>query len=122
MLKVTNLEDLTALPIPLTLQDQIKFILFEPFNDEAEAQQVWGELQCELWFLTSISDLSADGVDGTDAMLLKQALTYTEFEDELELDMVLTLSIVEDRGKGIYLLMTKTLLAELRQHFSITDE
>ncbi len=122
MIKVTSLENLTTLPITTTLQEQVKAILIEPFHDEAETQQAWDELKCELWFLTSISDLSADGVDGTDIELLERALNYTEFEDELEPDMVLTLSIVEDSGKGIYLLMPKTLLTELRQYFSIEND
>lgn len=122
MIKLTNLRQILTLPITTTLQKQILSTLTEPFHDEAETQQAWDELQCELWFLTSISDLTADGVDGTDLELLERALTYTEFEDELEPDMVLTLSIVEDSGKGIYLLMPKTLLTELRQHFSIDNE
>ncbi|MGR5461278.1 hypothetical protein [Vibrio alfacsensis] len=122
MKKITNLQQISTLPIATPLQEQILSTLTEPFHDEAETQQAWDELQCELWFLTSISDLTADGVDGTDIELLERALTYTEFEDELESDMVLTLSIVEDSGKGIYLIMPKTLLAELRQHFSIDNE
>ncbi len=122
MLKLTSLQQITNLPITTTLQDQTLSILTEPFHDEAETQQAWDELKCELWFLTSTSDLSADGVDGTDIELLERALNYTEFEGELEPDMTLTLSIVEDSGKGIYLLMPKILLAELRQHFSIDNE
>lgn len=122
MSKVTNLQQITTLPITTALQEQVKTILTEPFHDEIETQQAWDELQCELWFLTSISDLAADGVDGTDIERLERALTYTEFEDELEQDMVLTLSIVEDSGKGIYLLMPETLLTELRQHLSIDNE
>ncbi len=116
MIKLTNLQQITTLPITTILQEQIKTILTEPFHDEAETQQAWDELQCELWFLTSISELSAV-VD--DIELLKRALTYTEFEDDLDYGAVLTLSIVEDSGKGIYLLMPKTLLTELRQYFSI---
>lgn len=122
MNKITNLQQITTLSITTTLQEQVKAILTEPFHDEAETQQVWDELRCELWSLNSISDLTADGVDGTEIELLERALTYTEFEDELEPDMVLTLSIVEDSGKGIYLLMPKTLLAELHQHLSIDNE
>lgn len=120
MIKLTNLQQVTTLPITTTLQEQIKSILTEPFHDEAETQQTWDELQCELWFLTSISELSAVVVD--DIEMLKRALTYTEFEDALNYDAVLTLSIVEDTGKGIYLLMPKTLLTELRQYFSIEND
>ncbi|WP_197057192.1 hypothetical protein [Vibrio sinaloensis] len=120
MIKLTTLQQITILPITTTLQEQVKSILTEPFHDESETQQTWDELQCELWFLTSISDLSSVVVD--DIEMLKRALTYTEFEDDLDYGAVLTLSIVEDSGKGIYMLMPKTLLTELRQHFSIDNE
>lgn len=120
MIKTTNLQQITTLPITTILQEQVKAILNEPFQDEAETQQTWDELQCELWFLTSKSELSAVVVD--DIELLKRALTYTEFEDDLDYGAVLTLSVVEDSGKGIYLLMPKTLLTELRQYFSIEND
>ncbi|ELB2200041.1 hypothetical protein QNZ97_004667 [Vibrio parahaemolyticus] len=120
MIKLTNLQQITTLPITTTLQELVKATLTAPFHDEAETQQAWDELQCELWFLTSISELSAVVVD--DIEMLKRALTYTEFKDDLEYGAVLTLSIVEDSGKGIYLLMPKTLLTELRQYFSIEND
>ncbi|EGR0027891.1 hypothetical protein FT122_23720 [Vibrio alginolyticus] len=120
MIKVAFLGNLSSLPITTTLQEQVKEILTEPFHDEAETQQTWDELQCELWFLTSKSELSAVVVD--DIELLKHVLTYTEFEDELDYGAVLTLSIVEDSGKGIYMLLPKTLLTELRQYFSIEND
>ncbi|ELA9193672.1 hypothetical protein QUO12_001472 [Vibrio parahaemolyticus] len=120
MNKITNIQQISTLPITTTLQEQVKSILTEQFHDEAETQQAWDELQCELWFLTSISDLSAAVV--VDIELLKRALTYTEFEDDLDYGAVLTLSIVEDSGKGIYLLLPKTLLTELRQYFSIEND
>lgn len=73
MIKVTTLENLSSLPITTTLQEQVKSILTEPFHDEAETQQAWDELQCELWFLTSKAELSAVVVD--DIEILKRALT-----------------------------------------------
>ena len=120
MIKLNNIQQITILPITTPLQEQVTAILTQPFHDEAETQQTWDELQCELWFLTSKSELSAVVVD--DIEMLKLALTYTEFEDDLDYGAVLTLSIVEDSGKGIYLLMPKTLLTELRQYFSIEND
>jgi hypothetical protein len=120
MIKITTLESLSTLPITTTLLEQVKTILTAPLHDEAETQQAWDELQCELWFLTSINELNAVVVD--DIELLKRALTYTEFEDELDYGASISLSIVEDSGKGIYLLMPKTFRTELHQHFSISDE
>ncbi|WP_102554986.1 hypothetical protein [Vibrio lentus] len=120
MIKVKTLKSLSTLPITTTLQDQVLSILTEPFHDETETQQAWDELQCELWFLTSINELNAVVVD--DIELLKRALTYTEFEDDLDYGASISLSIVEDNGKGVYLLMPKTLRTELHQYFSIFDE
>jgi len=120
MIRLTNVQQVTILPTTTTLQDEVKAILTEPFHDETETQQAWDELQCELWFLTSINDLNAVVVD--DIELLKRALTYTEFEDDLDYGASISLSIVEDSGKGIYLLIPKTLRTELHQHFSISDE
>lgn len=120
MIKLNNLQQLSTLPITTTLQEQVKAILTEPFRDDTETQQAWDELQCELWFLTSKSELSAVVVD--DIEILKRALTYTEFEDDLDYGAILALSIVEDSGKGIYLLLPKTLLTELRQYFSIEND
>ena len=120
MNKITNLQQISTLPITITLQEQIKSILTEPFHDEAETQQAWDELQCELWFLTSINELNAVVVD--DIELLKRALAYTEFEDDLDYGASISLSIVEDSGKGIYLLIPKTFRTELHQYFSISDE
>lgn len=120
MIKLTNIQQLSTLPITTILQEQVKTILTEPFHDEAEAQLSWDELQCELWFLTSISELSAVVVD--DIEMLKRVLSCTEFEDDLDYGATLTLSIVEDSGKGIYMLMPKTLLTELRQYFSIEND
>ncbi|MEZ8107301.1 hypothetical protein [Vibrio cortegadensis] len=120
MIKVTTLNNLSTLPTTDTLQEQVKAILTEPFHDETETQQTWDELQCELWFLTSINELNAVVVD--DIELLKRALTYTEFEDDLDYGSSISLSIVEDSGKGIYLLIPKTLRTELHQYFSISDE
>ncbi|CAH7418978.1 conserved hypothetical protein [Vibrio chagasii] len=120
MIKLTNLKQITTLPITTILQEQVKSILTEPFHDEAETQQAWDELQCELWFLSSINDLNAVVVD--DLELLKRALTYTEFEDVLDYGASISLSIVEDSGKGLYLLIPKTFRTELHQYFSISDE
>ncbi|MEZ8929381.1 MULTISPECIES: hypothetical protein [unclassified Vibrio] len=120
MLKITNIQQISTLPITTTLQEQVKAILTEPFHDETETQQTWDELQCELWFLTSINELNT--VVDDDIALLKRALTYAESEDDLDYGASISLSIVEDSGKGLYLLMPKTLRTELQQHFSTSDE
>ncbi len=119
MLKITNWKDLTTLPITSTLFEQIKQLLLYPFHDEAEAQEAWEELHCELWMITSLSDIPADGDDRN---LLTFALEYIEFEDELDYGATLSLSIVEDTGKGLYLLMPKRLQASIMQRLGVNNE
>ena len=62
MLKITNWKDLNTLPITLILLNQLKQHLISPFHDEA--QSTWAELECELWMISSLSDISRVGVDG----------------------------------------------------------
>ncbi|WP_293133276.1 hypothetical protein [Moritella sp.] len=64
MLKITNWKDLNILPITPILLNQLKQHLLSPFNNEEEAQSTWAELECELWMITSLSDVSGVGVDG----------------------------------------------------------
>lgn len=119
MVKIRRLNELSIIQLSHVSYSQLIKILTSPFHDEAETQQAWDKLQCELWFMSSLSDLPRDSDDNA---ILERALTYTEFEDELDYGAVLILSIVEDSGKGIYLLMPKTLLTELRQYFSIEND
>ena len=119
MIKVKSLESLSTLPITEALQDQVKAILIEPFEDEVETQQVWDDLQCELWMLTSLSDIPTHA---DDRRLLAYALEYIEFADPLEQDHILSLSIVDNAGKGIYLLMPKQLLGEIKQAMGVSND
>lgn len=73
---------------------------------DIESNQLFGSIRACCCLIYGLTDL----------------LTYTEFEDDLDYGSALTLSIVEDSGRGIYLLMPKILLTELRQHFSIEND
>ncbi|MGF1877652.1 hypothetical protein L4D77_20335 [Photobacterium frigidiphilum] len=119
MLKVTNWKDLKTLPITPTLLEQIKLPLLYPFHDETEAQEAWEELQCELWMVTSLPDIPADGDDRN---MLTFALEYIEFEETLDYGAILSLSILNDSGQGLYLLMTKQLQADVMQILGVNDE
>jgi hypothetical protein len=118
MLKITNWKDLPTLPISPSLLSQLNQHLLAPFHDENEAQSTWTELKCELWMITSLSDVSRVGVDGNsvtkhDRDLLSFAIENIEFEDELNQVTLLTLTIMSDSGQGLYLLMPKPLKVEL---------
>ena len=127
MLKITNWKELNTLPITPILLNQLKQHLLAPFNTEDEAQSTWTELECELWMITSLSDVSRVGVDGNritkrEKNLLSFALENIEFEDELDYGSLLTLTILSDSGQGLYLLMPQSLKPELMNTLGVNHE
>jgi len=127
MLKITNWKELNTLPITPILLDQLKQHLLSPFHDEEEAQLTWTELECELWMISSLSDISRVGVDGNritkrEMHLLSFALENIEFEYELDYGSLLTLSILSDSGQGLYLLMPQSLKLELMKKLDINEQ
>ena len=127
MLKITNWKDLSTLPITPTLLNQLKQHLLSPFADEDEAQVTWTELECELWMMSSLSDISRVGVDGNritkrERDLLSFALDNIEFEDELDYSSLLTLTILSDSGQGLYLLIPQLLKPELMDTLGVAHE
>ena len=127
MLKITNWKELNSLPITPVLLNQLKQHLIAPFNTEEEAQSTWSELECELWMITSLSDISRVGVDGEritkrEKNLLSFALKNIEFEDALDYGSLLTLTILSDSGQGLYLLMPQSLKPELMNTLGVEHE
>jgi len=127
MLKITNWKDLPTLPITPILLNQLKQHLISPFHDEEEAQSTWTELECELWMISSLSDVSRVGVDGNritkrEKNLLSFALENIEFEDALDYGSLLTLTILSDSGQGLYLLMPQSLKSDLMNTLGVNHE
>lgn len=127
MLKITNWKYLPTLPITPILLSQLKQHLLAPFDNEEEAQSTWTELECELWMISSLSDVSRVGVDGEritkrEKNLLSFALENIEFEDELDYGSLLTLTILSDSGQGLYLLMPQSLKVELMNTLGVEHE
>ena len=126
MLKITNWKDLPTLPITPILLTQLKQHLLSPFHDEDEAQTTWAELECELWFISTLSAVSGVGVDGKSITqrendLLSFALDNIEFEDDLDYGSLLTLTIISDSGQGLYLLMPQSLKPELMTQLNLNE-
>lgn len=124
MFKITNWKDLQTLPISPILLNQLKQHLLVSFHDENEALSTWTELECELWMITSLLDISRVGVDGKyitqrEHDLLSFALENVEFEDELDSSTLLTLTILNSSGQGLYLLMPWPLKAELIKELNL---
>jgi hypothetical protein len=72
----------------------------------------------EIWMISSLSDISTVGADENSMTTncrdrLSFALENIEFKDKLEQDYLLTLTILNSSGQGLYLLMPKSLKPEL---------
>ena len=109
MRKITKHAELTQLPLSLGLITQIQSHLLEPFNTEQQADELWKELDCQLWFLTAEDE---EPEDEATRNMLTHAVTYPEWEELIGEDYLLTLTIICDDGQGIYLLFHKDLSLE----------
>lgn len=106
MQKVTSWSHLEKLPLPSTLTTQIKSHLLIPFDNEKQAKELWSELNCQLWFLTSKDDHPEDEATRN---LLTHAVSNPELEELIGDEYILTLTIISDDGQGLYLLFHKNL-------------
>lgn len=104
MQKIAKWSGLSSLPLPPQLINQIKSYLLEPFETEQQAESIWSELNCQLWFLCS-DDQGPE--DETTRNLLTHASDNVEWEELIGEDYKLTLSIICDDGQGLYLLFHK---------------
>ena len=106
---ITHWPDKTELALPETLAQDLQRRLLEPFDSEGEAKEFWAETYSTVIILDhadSISDLQQDP-------LWKQiefALTYIEYTVPLSMDYQLSVTIVNDSGAGIYLVIPPELL------------
>ena len=109
MHKITKYAELSQLPLPPDLITQVQPHLLEPFDSEQEAEELWKELNCQLWFLCSDDE---EPEDEATRRMLTHAVTYPEWEELIGEDYLLTLTIICDDGQGIYLLFHKDLSLE----------
>ena len=101
MQKITKWSGLSSLPLPPQLINQIKSYLLEPFETEQQAEDLWSELNSQLWILCS-DDYETE--DERTRNLLTHAYDNVEWEELIGEDHKLTLSIICDDGQGLYLL------------------
>ena len=104
MQRITKWSGFSSLPLPPQLITQIRSHLLAPFESEQQAESLWAELNCQLWFLCS-DDKEPE--DETTRNLLTHASDNVEWEELIGEDYKLTLSIICDDGHGLYLLFHK---------------
>lgn len=106
MQKITSWPQLEQLPLPSILTTQIKTHILIPFDNGQQAEELWSELNCQLWFLSAEDD---DPQDEETRNLLTHAVSNPEWEELIGEEYILTLTIVCDDGQGLYLLFHKDL-------------
>ena len=103
MKKISAISEIPTLLITSELIEQVTTILTEPFNSTEEAEQIWAELNCQLWHISSLNELPTDQLS-KDRLL--HSIEYPEWIEALDSDTQLSLTIVGDDGQGLYLLLS----------------
>ena len=80
-----------------------------PFDNQQQAEALWSELNCQLWFLTAEDEQPEDEASRNQ---LTHAVSYPEWEELIGEEYILTLTIICDDGQGLYLLFHKDLSLE----------
>jgi len=114
---ITNLSELSNLPIPHQVKQALLKSLIEPFNDETKAEYFWQTYGNSLVLFSSDDTaesfaLSYDDSSSVESERIPEelrnkinfSLTYPEFTDSLPEGYKLSLSIMNDEGSGCYLL------------------
>ncbi len=109
MLKINQFTQLATLPIPPLLIEQIQNHLLEPFDKPQQAEELWSELNCQLWLLTAEDEQPEDEAARNQ---LTHAISSPEWQELIGDEYILTLTIVCDDGQGLYLLFHKDLSLE----------
>ena len=98
---ITHWPDMVELTLPEAVSQVLYEQLLEPFDSEDEAKQFWGET-----FSTIIILDPSDAIEGSELQdQIQFALTYPEYTVSLSMDYQLSVTIVNDSGSGIFLVI-----------------
>ena len=100
---ISAISEIPTLLITSELIQQVTTLLTEPFDSIEETEEIWAELNCQLWHITNLNDLPTDQ-ESKDRLLY--AIEYPEWIEPLDSDTQLSLTIVGSDGQGLYLLLS----------------
>ncbi|NVJ66203.1 MAG: hypothetical protein HWE16_06920 [Gammaproteobacteria bacterium] len=98
--------DFQSLPMSIVSQDSLRNYLIEPFGDEVFAKSFWRLYPCTL-IIIEASD-TKETLEQLDTETLNQfyfATQYPEYTEALCSEFTVKLSIINDEGAGIYLVI-----------------
>ncbi|MGS0826187.1 hypothetical protein ACVBIO_10275 [Shewanella sp. 0m-8] len=107
MKKITQFDQIAALPLPTNIKDQLLAHLIEPFGDAETAQSIWDELGTTLYLIEhSDTDNSLTSETDDDQYFIQFVSDYPEWvfllNDE-DCPWLLALTITTSAGSGAYL-------------------
>ena len=101
---INHWPDTAESSLPKTVAQDLFRQLIEPFDSEASAKEFWDETSSTLIILGPTDSITA--LKGSDTWSqIEFALTYPEYTVPLNMGYVLSVTIANDSGSGIYLLV-----------------
>jgi len=104
MQQITHWPGTAEINLPDEVSQDLHQQLILPFDSEAEAREFWRETYCTLIILDPTD--SIEGLKQTDTWSqIDFALTYQEYTVPLSMNYTLSVTITNDSGTGIFLVV-----------------
>ena len=101
---INHWPDMAELTLPKSVSQDLYRQLLEPFDDESVAKEFWEETSSTVIILDPTDSITA--LKGSEAWSqIEFTLTYPEYTVPLSMDYQLMVTIVNDSGSGIYLVI-----------------
>ena len=103
---INHWPDKAHLALPAAVKQTLVEHLIEPFGDEDSAKDFWQEYPSTI-FILSGNDTKASLLllDDATQHQITFALEYPEYTEYLALNFMVNLSVINDEGNGIYLVI-----------------
>ena len=101
---INHWPDIAELELPEAVSQDLSGQLLEPFDSVGEAKDFWEETSCTLIILTP-SDTIEDLKRSDTWSQIEFALTYPEYTVPLNMDYTLSVTITNDSGSAIFLVI-----------------
>ena len=111
---INHWPDIAKLALPDPVAQDLYQQLLEPFNSEGEAKELWAEVPSTIIILNSFDSMSQLMKSDTWSDIAF-TLTYPEYTEPLKMDYLLIVTIVNDSGSCIFLVIPpelSTLISE----------
>lgn len=104
---IQSWRELKALKKPKVLVSALLNHLIEPFGDEVSTREFWDECPCTVFiFDPKDSKEFLPQIEESQRAQIEFALTYPEYIEPLTDDYIISLTIVNDEGAGVYLVIS----------------